>query len=607
MPYQPIESYGVIGDLHSVALVGGDGSIDWCCLPDFDSPSVFARILDDRIGGYFRISAVESERRKQMYLPETNVLLTRFLGRDALGELTDFMPVEPRRRGSRKLRHQIVRIVKVLRGHMRFRLECAPAFDYARMKHKVVPNPNGVVFETATTRLSLLCPVEFSSDGERVVANFELRAGESVTFVLRHQEGGDSGITEELEDPEEELLNTITYWRNWISKSQYHGRWREMVERSALVLKLLTFKPTGAIVAAPTTSLPEEIGGERNWDYRYTWMRDAAFTIYALIRLGFSSEAEHFMGWLQNRIREEDSEDGPLQVLYLLDGRHYAPEVQLDHLSGYKDSKPVRIGNLAANQFQLDIYGAILDSIYLFDKYHTRISYDMWRQILRMLDFVIANWQRPDDGIWEVRGGRQQFVYSKLQCWVALDRALRMALKYGLPIDFVNVRKAHDEIYNTIMTRGYNRGIRSFVQHYETDAMDASLLMMPLVQFCSPRDPRMMGTIDRIADELSFGSLVHRYAIGKGAGDGLSGAEGTFSICSFWLVEALTRAGRLEEARLNFEKMLTYANHLGLYAEEIGPSGEALGNFPQAFTHLGLISAAFNLDRALDSPITPPL
>ena len=260
----------------------------------------------------------------------------------------------------------------------------------------------------------------------------------------------------------------------------------------------------------------------------------------------------------------------------------------------------MRIGNLAANQFQLDIYGALIDSIYLFDKYHTRISYDLWRHVLRMLDFVMANWQRPDDGIWEVRGGRQQFVYSKLQCWVALDRALRMALKYGLPIDFVNVRRAHDEIYQTIMNRGFNRNINSFVQHYGTDALDASNLMMPLVQFCSPRDPRMLGTIDRTMHELSFGSLVHRYAIGKGAGDGLSGEEGTFSICSFWLVEALTRAGRVDEARLNFEKMLTYANHLGLYAEEIGASGEALGNFPQAFTHLGLISAAFNLDRALD-------
>lgn len=612
MSYLPIESYGVIGDLHSVALVGQDGSIDWCCLPDFDSPSVFARILDDQIGGYFRIYSPDTGRSKQMYLPETNVLLTRYFGHDALGEVTDFMPVHTGLRGPRNLQHHIIRMVKVVRGRMRFRLECAPAFDYARASHKVVKVPYGVVFESNSKKLALLSapppdtttcgnsiPVNLSTDGERVVANFELSEGECATFLLRQQEGGDAGLADPLTDPEDDLLQTIGYWRGWISKCNYKGRWREMVERSALVLKMLTYQPTGAIVASPTCGLPEEIGGERNWDYRYTWIRDAAFTVYAFLRLGFTSEAESFMTWLQNRIREEDHADGPLQVLYLIDGRHQAPELHLDHLSGYRNSKPVRIGNMAAKQFQLDIYGALIDSIYLFDKYHTRISFDLWKQVLRMLDFVIANWQRPDDGIWEVRGGQQRFVYSKLQCWVSLDRALRMALKYGLPIDFVRVREAHDQIYREIMDLGFNRELNAFVQHYGSDAMDASNLMMPLVHFCSPRDPRMLGTINRTIDELSFGSLVHRYAVGKGAGDGLSGKEGTFSICSFWLVEALTRAGRLDEARLNFEKMLTYANHLGLYAEEIGPSGEALGNFPQAFTHLGLISAAFNLDRAL--------
>lgn len=617
MPYLPIEAYGVIGDLHTVALVGQNGSIDWCCLPDFDSPSVFARILDDEIGGFYRIHSPGAKRSKQMYLPETNVLLTRYYGDEALGEVTDFMPVQLSGRRSTDVRHQVIRIVKAVRGSICFELECAPAFDYARREHKIRPLVDGVLFECETQRLALFCtastdpeitsaraekkpgPIAFRIEGQRVLASFELTEGQTATFVLRQQDGGEHEFTAPPRIPEEVLLNTIDYWRDWLSHCTYRGRWREMVERSALVLKLLTYQPTGAIVAAATCSLPEEIGGERNWDYRYTWIRDAAFTVYAFLTLGFTQEAEAFMKWLQNRIGEEDHPNGPLQVLYRIDGRHHAPEEHLEHFKGYMNSLPVRIGNLAATQFQLDIYGALIDSIYLFDKHHTRISYDLWLQVLRMLDFVIDNWDRPDDGIWEVRGGQQQFVYSKLQCWVALDRALRMARHYGLPIDYGRALGAHDRIYRWIMDKGYDPSIKAFVQFVGSDAMDAANLMMPLVHFCSPNDPRMLSTIDRIMDELSFGSLVHRYAIGKGAGDGLSGREGTFSICSFWLVEALTRAGRLEEARLNFEKMLTYANHLGLYAEQIGPSGEALGNFPQAFTHLALISAAYKLDRSL--------
>lgn len=617
MSYLPIESYGVIGDLHTVALVGQNGSIDWCCLPDFDSPSVFARILDEEIGGFYRIHSPDAKSSKQMYLPETNVLLTRYYGDQALGEVTDFMPVQLSKRRVANVRHQVIRIVKAIRGGMQFELECAPAFDYARQRHDVKPIEDGMLFESASQRLALVCitsvdpaisseraaetpaPIVFRIEDRRVLATFTLNEGDTATFVLRQQENGDNRLTEPPRVPEDELLNTIDYWREWLSHCNYKGRWREMVERSALVLKLLTYKPTGAIVAAATCSLPEEIGGERNWDYRYTWIRDAAFTVYAFLSLGFTQEAEDFMQWLEKRMGEEEHANGPLQVLYRIDGHHDIPEEDMEHLKGYMDSRPVRVGNLAATQFQLDIYGALVDSIYLFDKHHTRISYDLWLQVLRMLDFVIDNWERPDDGIWEVRGGQQQFVYSKLQCWVALDRALRMARKYGLPIDYARALGEHDRIYRWIMEKGYDHSIGAFVQYAGSDAMDAASLMMPLVHFCSPRDPRMLGTIDRVMDELGFGSLVHRYAIGKGAGDGLSGREGTFSICSFWLVESLTRADRLEEARLNFEKMLTYANHLGLYAEQIGPSGEALGNFPQAFTHLGLISAAYKLDRAL--------
>jgi len=599
MAYKPIESYGVIGDLHSVALVANDGSIDWCCLPHFDSPSVFAAILDDRKGGSFKIAVQRDSSHRQLYLPETNVLITRFLSEEGVGEVIDFMPIVPK--GSPK-HHEIIRIVHSVRGTLPCRMDCQPAYDYARAKHRTHLCPAGAVFETPGADFALLSPVPLAMDDGGVHAHFELEPGGEAVFSFRF---GPAGAGRSLLDAptngQEALYRTTKFWRKWLNKGRYEGRWREMIERSALALKLLTFQPTGAIVAAATCSLPEELGGVRNWDYRYTWIRDAAFTIYAFLRLGYSEEAADFMNWLVTRVQEQDAPTGPLQIMYRVDGTPEIPESDLPHLEGYMGSSPVRIGNAATEQVQLDIYGELIDSIYLYDKYVTQVSYDLWQKMRGMLQWVARHWELPDEGIWEVRGGKQQFVYSKMQCWVALDRGLRLALKRGLPNNREWLRSTRDRIYESIMQNGWNERRQSFVQYYGSDALDASNLLMPLVRFVSPTDPRMLATLDRTFEELTSDSLVYRYEIGKGAGDGLSGREGTFSVCTFWLVESLARAGRIDEARLIFEKMLTYANPLGLYAEQIGPSGQALGNFPQAFTHLGLISAAFALNRQLSA------
>lgn len=597
MAYLPIEDYGIIGDLHTAALVGVNGSIDWLCLPHFDSPSVFAAILDDKKGGRFKISpSHDGVTCRQLYFPETNVLITRFLTPDGVGEVTDFMPVQP---GSKEAaHHSVIRRVKVVRGSMAFRMECRPAFDYARARHETEMQDGGAVFRSAELSLGLSTHVPLALDGDGVVADFTLGQGQRASFVLQDVPAEAGCETCASEDEQETaFLRTVDYWQRWVSKSNYRGRWREMVDRSALVLKLLTFEPTGAIVAAPTCSLPEGFGGERNWDYRYTWIRDAAFTLYGLMRIGHTEEAHHFMDWLQARAHELNP-DGSLQIMYGIDGRHTLTEETLDHLEGYRGSRPVRVGNGAYNQLQLDIYGELMDSVYLFNKYGTPISYDLWVNLRKLANWVCDNWHLKDEGVWEIRGGRQHFIYSKLMCWVALDRAIRLANKRSFPADRDRWEEVRDQIYMEIMTKGWNEERKAFVQYYGSDHLDAANLMMPLVFFLSPTDPRMLSTLDATMEELVSDSLVYRYNVEETA-DGLAGEEGTFSICTFWLVEALTRAGRLGEARLIFEKMLSYANHLGLYAEQIGPTGEAMGNFPQAFTHLALISAAYNLDRAL--------
>ncbi len=609
MGYQPIENYGIVGNMHTVALVGINGSVDWLCLPHFDSPSVFAGLLDDKKGGAFRICPAKQDvTQRQFYWPDTNVLVTRFLSSEGVAEITDFMPVggregEPRRRS-------LIRSVHVDRGSMTFRVECRPAFNYARDEHEVLPIDQGVCFRSKALTLCLTSRVPLKQSGQGAAAKFTLHEGQSATFEL-HGLAADEVCANPLSAQEETQLfkQTVDYWRRWISKCTYKGRWREMVHRSALALKLLTFEPTGAIVAAPTCSLPEAIGGERNWDYRYTWIRDAAFTLYGFLRIGFTDEAAKFMDWLE-RCSHDLNPDGSLQIMYGIDGRQELIEETLDHLEGYKGSSPVRIGNGAYNQLQLDIYGELLDSVYLYNKYGSPISSDLWGHLRRLVNWVCDHWQQPDEGVWEVRGGQQHFLYSKLMCWVAIDRGLRLADKRSFPADRDRWIKTRDQIYEEILEKGWSEKRQAFVQHYGSEMLDASNLIMPLVFFMSPTDPRMLKTLDAINCSPSKGglvsnSLVYRYNASETA-DGLAGDEGTFNLCTFWLVEALTRAGRtdparLDEARLVFEKMLGYANHLGLYAEETGHSGEALGNFPQAFTHLALISAAFNLDRALGS------
>ncbi|MFQ5850837.1 MAG: glycoside hydrolase family 15 protein [Candidatus Binatia bacterium] len=612
MVYLPIEDYGVIGDLHTVALVGTNGSIDWFCYPHFDSPSIFGAILDSTKGGRLQIAPAREEvTYKQLYVPDTNVLLTRFLTADGVSEITDFMPVG---KNDARYHGQLIRRVKTVRGTMPLRLFCRPAFDYGRASHKVEILRDRVVFHHRhlSCALDVCSPgggtkIGLKAEGGAVTSTFTLRENELATFVFhRVDANGDGEIALSAEQGQAILDDTEDYWRGWLNRSKYRGRWREMVSRSALILKLLTYAPTGAIVAAPTCSLPEDIGGERNWDYRYTWIRDASFTLYGLMRLGFTQEADKFMEWLKQRCNDLKP-DGSLQIMYGIEGQKELPEYKLGHWEGYKKSSPVRVGNAASMQLQLDIYGELMDSVYLFNKYGTPIDSDLWANLCKLLEWVCDHWNEKDEGIWEVRGERQHFLYSKLMCWVALDRGLRLADKRSFPANRDRWLKTRDQIYRQIMTKGFNRRLQAFVQHYGSKTLDASNLLMPLVFFVSPSDPKMIGTLRATNRPPNGGglvsdSLVYRYNVEETA-DGLKGDEGTFSMCTFWLVEALTRAGEIRNARFVFEKMLTYANHLGLYAEEIGPRGEALGNFPQAFTHLGLISAAFNLDRKLGEGI----
>ena len=599
-PYLPIAEHGLIGDLRTAAMIGSDGSIDWFCCPRFDSPSVFGAILDSANGGHWTIAPSGAAAARQFYAPDSNVLITRFLTDTGVVEVQDFMPLL--RAHDPGHQQRVVRRVICVRGSVPMKIVVSPRFDYGRLPHRMDAEESLVRFTAGALRLHLHTSVPLTRDGEAdATGEFTLSLGDEAAFILEVLPDGAEPAGPLPARVDELMIATLGFWRGWLSQSTYTGRWREMVHRSALTLKLLTHEPNGAIVAALTTALPEEIGGERNWDYRHVWIRDAAFSLYALLRLGFTDEAEAFMSWLTDRFADADGDeggDGPLRIMYTIEGGSCRGEETLGHWEGYRRSAPVRIRNDAADQLQLDIYGELIDSIYLFNKHGSGISAESWRRLQGVVTWLEANWDRPDEGIWEVRSGRRHGTYSRLMCWVAMERMIRMARARGLPGDLASWRQTRDAIYEDIMARGWSKERQAFVQDLDGQTLDASLLLMPMVKFIAPNDPQFVSTLAAIEDALVTDSLVFRYDTNLSQ-DGVGGGEGTFSMCSFWYVEALTRCGRLEEARLALEKMFTYANPLGLYAEQIGLTGEQLGNFPQAFTHLALISAAVNLDRAL--------
>ncbi|KAI8939089.1 hypothetical protein NX059_004928 [Plenodomus lindquistii] len=660
--YVPIEDYGLIGNMRTCAMVASDGGLDYLCWPYFDSPTVFCRILDKDKGGHFTISPTNYDlcTTKQGYLPASNILQTRYLKDEGVLNVLDFFPrpnnptldAEYHNRVLTSdhtgnvperpdLKKWLVRRVECIRGSVDVKVAVSPAFNYAQDKHTTeiidldtTEQGHGlqkVTFRSKNLALELnatidggdeednTCPkvafeksVEPQALGEGVTATFRLDEGQAVSFILRDIEDNstdiiDTALVNELQ------MSTHRYWARWIDSCRYKGRWAEVVMRSLLLLKMLIFEPSGAIVAAPTFSLPEEIGGPRNWDYRYSWVRDSSFTIYILLRLGFNHEAEAYISYIFQRVKEAKVRQGALPIMFTIWGSTEIPELELSHLAGYRDSQPVRIGNGAAFHVQLDIYGELMDGIYLVNRFGRPVTYDQWLSIRDIADYVCTIWQEPDMSIWEVRGKKQNFVYSKMMLWVALDRALRLADKRSFPCPHrAEWYRVRDEIYEEIMEKGYNSKLECFVQSYESnEVLDSAVLIAPLVFFISPTDPRFLKTLDRIlkAPEkggLTSTGLVYRYNNAV-SDDGVGGGrEGAFSMCTFWLVESLTRAGAYDEKYLRdavniFENMLSFGNHLHIFSEEIARSGEQLGNTPQAFSHLALISAAFNLDRTLDA------
>lgn len=602
MPYLPIGDYGVIGDLHTVALVSMDGSIDFLCYPHFESPSVFAALLDDEKGGRFRISPMCDglTRKQQMYWPETNVLVTRFLSPEGVGEITDFMPVGEQDAGGGY--HQIIRRVRVVRGSLPFEVTCSPAFNYARDPHETEITGAGATFRSPDMGVALGTRVPLRAEGGGVRAEFTLDEGQTAVFVLRQVEpDAGSGECLSAEGAERLFRATVGYWRGWLAQCTYTGRWREQVHRSALALKLLTCADSGAIVAAPTFGLPEVIGGERNWDYRYAWIRDAAFSVYALRRIGMASEAAGFLGWVLDAVERH----GRPKVLYDLDGEIPDPEREDPELEGYRRSAPVRWGNAADGQRQHDVFGEILDCAYQWasDRWAgaPQMDEELWGRLRGLADDARREWREPDHGIWEVRTAGRPFTYSAALCGVALDRAARLAGRLALPGDAKGWRAEAAEIRRAVLEQAWDPEQRALTAHLGGGGLDASVLALPLRRVVPADHPKMVATAEAVTRRLGAGDgLLYRYLPDESP-DGLSGHEGAFVLCSFWLVDNLAGQGRLEEAHELYGALCDRANPLGLLPEQIDPTdGAFLGNYPQAFSHIGVISSGFNLARATE-------
>jgi GH15 family glucan-1,4-alpha-glucosidase len=601
-----IEDHGIIGNLHTTALVTKEGSIDFLPFTRFDSPTIFGTLLDDDRGGYWQITPdAQDFKVKQQYLPDTAVLLTRFYTEEGIAELTDFMPVHEEE-------HEcaVVRTIKIIKGKFTLHMKCRPRLNYARTQHEIFQENETTylikeVKEESGQQIRFISNMELVVDNNDLTGRWTLEQGQIASFVIEAIPRDESCCDKELEHfTEHSFRETTNFWRDWVDSSTYQGRWREMIIRSAITLKLLTSIKYGSTIAAATFSLPESMHGQRNWDYRYTWIRDSAFTMYAFIRLGFLEDAHKYIRWIFERCKQiEKASD--LQLMYAVDGSSEGLEEKvLDHLEGYRAASPVRIGNAAINQLQMDIYGELIDTIYLFNKYGGPITFRFWQSVAKFVDFVANNWEKADHGIWEVRGEKREYLYSKVMAWVALDRGILIAKDRSFPAPLERWEKIRDEVYNDVYFNFWNEDLQSFVQYRGADTVDAAALLIPLVRMFSPLEPRWQSTLKCIEKHLVTDSLVYRFKSKDGTGGIPETHEATFSICSFWYVENLSKAGDVDKARLYFEKMLSYANHLGLYSEEISLKGEQLGNFPQAFTHLALISAAFELNRDFSAPMS---
>ncbi len=597
VPYPPIGDYALIGDGRGAALVSRDGSLDWLCWPRFDSPSIFAALLDSERGGRFRVRPAGPFRSERRYLHDSNVLETIFHTPDGVVALRDLMPVatEEEKRQTLHPEHEILREVEGLRGEVALEVVYAPRPHYGAIQPALQRRgPCGLQCNIDGAALALWSeqPLEVAADGGSASGTLRMGSGDRTYLSLTYSVEG-PGVVPLLGLPaRDRVTRSDRWWRQWAGRCRYQGPYHDAVVRSALALKLMTYAPSGAVIAAPTTSLPEKVGGSRNWDYRYCWLRDAAFTLRALFDLGYGEEGDAFLHWMLHATRLTWPE---LQVLYNVFGEARLPERQLPHLDGYAGSRPVRVGNDAHGQLQLDVYGEVIDAAARFARAGGRFDHDTARLLAGLGRTVCARWQEPDEGIWEGRSGRFHHTHSKALCWVALDRLIELHETDHLPnTDVARLRQARDDIRETIERRGYNERLGSYTRLLDGDDLDASLLTLPLYGYIDAAHPRMASTCARIHERLGRDGLIYRYA--EGTADGLPAGEGAFGICSFWAVECRARGGDLVGAAEGFERLLGYANDVGLFAEEIDPdTGAALGNFPQAFTHVGVINAALTL------------